>query len=440
MSESTSSNADILHPSKITPMQWVILFLCMVASMIEGFDIVVIAYTAPAISQDWSISSSELGVVFSAGVFGMTLGAMFLGGLADRFGRRIVVSTSLLVAGLATLAVAFSTNVTQLVIMRVAAGLALGALVATLPALAGEFSPGRHRTLIISILIASANLGGFAGGLIVAAIIADSGWQNIFLYTGVLTVATAVLVHFLVPETIAFVIRRHGQQALERVNRTLAYLGQMAVGQIAPVSATDSQEPASVKSLLAPSRRASTLLVWSAFFMSFLTVYFISSWMPQVLAGAGLSQQEAIQATTALPLGAIFGNLLIGSLAKWWSLKRLIVIAFVFGGICMAVLSATHTLLSELPFVIIWAMLLVTGTAMFGAFGNLYNVAMIVYPVQIRGTGLGWAAGLGRAGAVLSPTLAGVLMGIGLSMPSLFFFFAVPAFVAGLCVAYVRMQ
>jgi len=417
-----------------------ILALCMLASMIEGFDIVIIAYTAPAISQELQVSPGELGVVFSAGVFGMAFGAMFLGSLSDKFGRRAVVSAALLFAGLGTVAVANSASVTELVMWRVVAGLALGALVATLPALVGEFSPLRYRTLVIAVLLAAANFGGFAGGLIVAEIIAEQGWRTIFLYTGGLTILTAVLVQFLVPESIAFIIRRNSEDVLQRVNRTLAYIGQSTVAGLPPVSEAQQRESATVKSLLAHGRSKTTLLLWSAFFLSFLTVYFISSWMPKVLTGAGLSQEAAIQGTTALPAGAIFGNLLIGWLGTWWPLKRILIGAFIVGGTCMAVLSGIHTSLATMPFPLIWGMLLLTGSAMFGAFGNLYNVAMIVYPVQVRGTGLGWAAGLGRAGAVLSPSLAGVMMAAGFSMPSLFFYFAIPAFAAGLCVAFMRMR
>jgi benzoate transport len=439
MSNKPVSPDDLLHPSKISPMQWLILFLCMVASMIEGFDIVIISYTAPAISEDLAVSPGELGIVFSAGVFGMAFGAMLLGGLSDRVGRKTVVSTALLVAGLGTLAVAYSASVTQLVVWRVIAGLALGALVATLPALVGEFSPLKYRTLVIAVLLAAANFGGFAGGLIVAEIIVDAGWRAIFMYTGGLTIATAVVVQLLVPESIAFVIQRGRERVLEKVNRTLAYVGQSAVAELPQVAEARKREPATVKSLLTHGRGRTTLLLWSAFFLAFLTVYFISSWMPKVLTGAGLSQQAAIQGTTALPAGAIFGNILIGWLATWWPLKRILIGAFILGGICMAVLSGVHQSLASMPFYLIWLMLLVTGSAMFGAFGNLYNVAMIVYPVQVRGTGLGWAAGLGRAGAVLSPSLAGVMMAAGFSIPSLFFYFALPAFAAGLCVAFIGM-
>lgn len=436
----TAPSTEILHPSRISPMQWVILVLCMLASMIEGFDIVIIAYTAPAISQDWGVLSSELGMVFSAGVLGMTLGAMMLGGLADRFGRRIVVTGALLVAGLATGLVVYTSNVTELVIMRVVAGLALGALVATLPALTGEFSPGRHRTLIIATLIASANIGGFAGGLIVAELIASLGWKGIFLYTGLLTIAIAIIVWVLVPESLEFVRRKNANNTLTVVNRTLKYLGQQPVEQLPPLGAQVKAEKASVVALLIPARRATTLLIWVAFFLSFLAVYFVSSWMPPVLTAAGLSTKEAIQATTALPMGAIIGNILIGWLAGRWGLNRMMAGAFALGAICMAALSFMHSILPTLPFIVIWGILCLTGITLLGSFGNMYNVAITVYPAHIRGTGMGWAAGLGRAGAVASPTLAGLMMAAQLSMPTVFFLFAIPALLAAVCVAFISMR
>lgn len=437
---SAAPATELLHPTRLSPMQWVILLFCMLASMIEGFDIVIIAYTAPAISQDWGVQSNELGVVFSAGVLGMTLGAMMLGGLADRYGRRIVVTTALLTAGLATSLVVYASNVTELVTLRVIAGLALGALVATLPALTGEFSPSRRRTLIIATLIASANIGGFAGGLIVAELIATLGWKGIFLYTGLLTIAIGVVVWLLVPESLDFVRRKNADGALETVNRTLKYMGQQPVAHLPPLAAQVKAEKASVAALLVPARRATTLLVWVAFFLSFLAVYFVSSWMPPVLTAAGLSTKEAIQATTALPMGAIIGNVLIGWLAGRWGLNRMMAGAFALGAICMAALSFMHSILPSLPFIVIWGILCLTGITLLGSFGNMYNVAITVYPAHIRGTGMGWAAGLGRAGAVVSPTLAGLMMAAQLSMPTVFFLFAIPALLAALCVAFISMR
>lgn len=436
--EQATASLEILHESNITPMQWMILLLGLLASMIEGFDIVVIAYAAPAISEDWGISTEKMGIVLSAGVLGMTLGAMFLSWLADYYGRRISVSGSLLVAGLATSAIVFTSTVWELALLRAVAGLALGVLVASLTPQMGEFSPLRHRVLIISVLVAGASAGAVAGGLITAALIHSLGWQAIFLYAGLITLVLGVVMYLLVPESIAFSIKRHPETALAKVNKILQYIGQAPVQQLPVISVTAQRESASVVSLLSPHRRRATLLSWSAFFTGFVVVYFISSWMPQVLTNAGLPQQKAIQATAAIPFGSIIGTMLMGYMAKKIPLNKLIAGGFTLGMLCIFVVASMASNLGAVPYTLILAMLFLIGITLMGAFSNLYNIVLVIYPAQVRSTGLGWSAGLGRAGAVISPMLAGLLMGQGLSMPVLFVIFAVPSLIAALCVWLIQ--
>ena len=431
---------ELLHPSKITSKQWLILLLGMLANMIEGFDILVISFTAPAITQDWGVSAEQMGLVLSSGVLGMTLGAMFLSPLADRYGRRNSVSWALLVSGVTTAAVMMASTITELIILRLVAGLALGLLVASLSPLIGEFSPIKHRIFIISMLVASASVGAVLGGLFTAAILASQGWQMIFFYAGVLTLLIGVLIHFYVPESIAFTLKRNPDNALEKVNATLRKIGQQTVDRLPQVSAEAAQESASVTALLATGRRRVTLLTWSAFFTGFVVVYFISSWMPQVLSDAGLSQERAIQATSAIPFGSIFGTILMGWLARWVSLGRVVAIGFVLGTVCIAGMSTLINDIAAIPFPLLLGILFFIGISLMGSFSNMYNVVLIVYPAQIRSTGLGWAAGLGRAGAVISPMLAGVLISVGFSMPALFIMFALPALAAAVCVLLIPMK
>ncbi|WP_439133837.1 MFS transporter [Pseudomaricurvus sp.] len=435
-----SNSKELLHESKLTPVQWLILGLGMLASMIEGFDIVVISYTAPAITQDWGVSSEQMGLVLSSGVLGMTLGAMLLSWMADRYGRRVMVSSTLVIAGVATSAVVLSNNAVELMVLRAVAGLALGVLVASLTPLMGEFSPLRHRILIVSVLVAAASAGAMLGGLFTAAMIETQGWKSVFLYAGLVTVILGIIMQFVVPESIAFTIKRDPANALTKVNRTLKYIGQPEVKQLPAVSERESQESASVVSLFTPSRKAATLLAWTAFFTGFVVVYFISSWMPQVLSNAGLSQEKAIQGTVAIPFGSIFGTMLMGWLTRWIPLNYLVAGGFVLGTACIFTLgSMTHDI-AAIPFGLLLFLLFFVGITLMGAFSNLYNVVMTIYPAQIRSTGLGWGAGLGRAGAVISPLLAGVFMGMGVSMPMLFVIFAVPALLAAICVWRTPMR
>ena len=132
---------EILDPKKITLVQLAILATCFACKMLEGFANVIIAYTAPATSGDWQISPGELGVVFSAGLAGMAIGAMFIASLAVIYGRRLVATMALVLMGSATLAGYYIDSIGALIATRVFAGIGIGTLMAVLTALGGEYSP-----------------------------------------------------------------------------------------------------------------------------------------------------------------------------------------------------------------------------------------------------------------------------------------------------------
>lgn len=431
---------DLLHESRISWVQFGILALCYIAYILDGFDIVIIAFTAPAISEEWGVAADQLGLVFSAGVLGMTLGAMFLSSLADLYGRRVIVTLMLLLSGVTTLAVAYTNTVPQLIVLRLIAGLGLGALVATLAPLCGEYSPKRYRTLILAILFSGGAMGPVLGGLITAPLVAEYGWRPIFLYAGLITMLVGVLVYLIVPESMAYIIRRQPEEALSKVNRILTYIRQRPIEQLPPVDLATARESASVVSLLMPSRRAQTLMIWITFFLAFLTVYFLTSWVPQILVNVGFSQEQAIQGTVLIPLGSILGTLVYGWLARWIPLNRIIAVVFVIGAVCISILSGLLRGYDGGSYGPIWLLLFLVGVTLMGAFTNLYTVALTMYPAQVRSTGLGWAAGLGRGGAVISPALAGFLIVLGVSMPTLFLLFAVPALLAAAGAAFVSAQ
>lgn len=443
MSEAASigkASGDFLHESRITLTQGMILLLGVIISMLDGFDIQVIAYTAPAITADLGVTSEQMGLIFSAGLLGMTLGAMLLSPIADLYGRRIVVSVSLLLAGLTTAVIFFAQSVTELVIYRFLGGLVLGTLLSSVPTLVGECSPRRHRTVIIATLFSGSALGAIIGGLITAAVIADYGWQPIFLVSGILLMLCGVAFHLVVPESMAFIAKRKPDVALEKINRILSYLGQNPIEQLPAISSAESRESASVRSLLTPARRKVTFLAWTTFFLGFATVYFLYSWIPQVLANAGLPQDQAIQGSVVLSVGALFGTVLIGWMGRWWQLSAVIALTFVMGAAVMGLFSTQLGDLHNASIPWLWSLLFVLGLTASAAFSNLYTVALTVYPAQVRSTGLGWCIGLGRGGAVASPALAGVMLGLGINMPALFIYFAVPILIAAGCIRLIRMR
>lgn len=422
---------EILPADRFSFRQLLVLGICFLAAMIDGFDIMLVPFTAPAIIQDWGVSSQEIGFLFSAGLLGMALGSMLLGSLADIYGRRPVITVAMMTAGLATSATIFATDIAQVIALRTVAGIGLGILIATLPTMVGEFSPVRYRALTISILLTGLSIGGVVGGLIVAEVIADLGWRGIFLYAGLLTSAGSVLFYLMAPESMAFIAKRRPAVALAAINRILRTLKHPELAELPPGN-DSATESASVVSLLTPSRRMTTVLAWSTFLLAFALLYFVGSWMPSILVGGGLSQEAAIRGTVFISLGGLAGTLLIGWLSRWWALNRWIASFFGAAMIMLVVFSVLQGDLTAVPPVLLLLILFALGATINGGNANLYGLAVIIYPTQVRSTGVGWCAGLGRLGAVLSTSLAGVLLGMGITISQLFLGFAGAAVLAAL--------
>ena len=277
----------------MTPRQALVLVICFVVYLLDGYDIVIIAYTAPAISAEWGVSPDELGVLFSVGLLGMAIGAMLLSPMADLYGRKTVVAGMLLMVGLSTVGVVYAYSVVQLVMLRFIAGLGLGVVFASLAPLVGEYSPVRYRTLLLAVLISGASLGPVLGGLITAPIIESHGWQAVFMGAGVLTLLTGLLMFLLVPESMSFIIKRRPDAALDQVKRILVYLGHDTIHTLPPGDLSASRESASIRSLLLPGRRVVTIRLWTTFLFTYAANYFLVSWLPQILVQAGVDQPTA---------------------------------------------------------------------------------------------------------------------------------------------------
>lgn len=430
---------DLLPADRFSSRQLGIVFFCILVAMVDGFDIMLVPYTAPAIAAEWGASSERIGLLFSAGLFGMALGAMFLGFLADVYGRRAVISIAVASAGLFTLLGAYADSVTQLIGLRLLAGVGLGLMLAPLASMVAEFSPLNFRNLTVAISMASISVGSVLGGLAVSAVIGDFGWRAIFLYGGLLSVVGGAAFYLLVPESPSYIAEKYPRDGLDRINHALTKLGHRKLESMPPKSTT-VPESATLGALLIPSRRGTTLLAWSAFFLSFSVLYFIASWMPKILVIGGLSQEDAIRGTALVTFGGIVGTALVGWLSRWRPLNFCIVTFFLLGSGLLLFFSAIVETISLQPQLLLAAVLFLLGVTITGGFANLYTVAVIIYPPHIRSTGIGWCVGLGRFGAVISPALAGVLMGMGVTLSHMFIYAVVPAVMAMVATWFIKLK
>lgn len=410
--------------------QWVVISLCFLINMLDGFDVLVMAFTAASLSSEWGLSGIQLGYLLSAGLIGMALGSLFIAPWADRFGRRPLILLCISIAGLGMLASSQASSVTILGALRFLTGLGIGGVLASSYVIAGEYANQKWRSLAISLQSTAYALGATIGGLIAAQIIPHMGWCAVFLYGGVVTLMVLPVMYFLLPESIAFLVARQPHNALNRLNRLLSRVG---INQISAMPQTELSAQSSLRQTLAglfsKDLLRSTLLVWAGFFLVMFGFYFVMSWTPKLLVTAGLSNQQGITGGVLLNVGGIVGTSLIGLLAARYRLPQVLMSYLCLNAAFLAIFVHFTSNLS-LAFVLV----LIIGILVNGCVAGLYALTPSMYAPEQRVTALGWAIGMGRMGAILSPLVAGKLIDSSWLPSDLYLLFATAFVVAAIAV------
>jgi benzoate transport len=414
--------------------------LCFWLNMLDGVDILAISFAAPLLTRDWGIEASTLGIVLSAALAGMMAGSMLIAPLGDSIGRRKVLVVSLLLIAVGMLGATLADSVSERLLARLTTGLGIGGVVPTMAAFAAELSPLRRRSFAVTLVQGGYPLGAMFTGLAALALLPLFGWKALFVLGGILTLLSIPLVFLFLPESPEYLLSKQPSGALANVNKLLRAMGQPELEALPPrpaaAAALDRRNPVEaalqgLTSLFRSGLGAATISLWIAFVMSVATLYFLQSWVPQLTANAGLPDTQAFWAGTILNLGAFIGMASVGYLADQYGLRRVIATYLGAGALVMFMFSWLQTTT---------AILLGLGTIglMQGGFIGLYAVSARIYPSAIRVTGIGWAAGVARCGAILGPFLAGLLVQGGMGMVGSFFVFAIPLAIASAAVLSMR--
>ncbi|CAM3593635.1 Gallate transporter [Pseudomonas reidholzensis] len=416
--------------------QWGVISLCFLINMLDGFDVLVMAFTAASVSADWGLSGIQLGYLLSAGLIGMALGSLLIAPWADRFGRRPLILCCVTVAGLGMLASSQAGSPQVLAGLRLVTGLGIGGILASSYVIAGEYANKRWRGLAISLQATAYALGATIGGLIAAQLIPALGWRSVFLYGGTATLAALPILFIWLPESLAFLIARQPHDALARINHLLLRVRLAPVSEL-PLASDKSGTPLNVtfSRLFSPGLLRSTLLIWTAFFLVMFGFYFVMSWTPRLLVSAGLSNQQGITGGVLLNVGGIFGTALVGLLAARFRLSRILLVYMLTNAVLLALFVK---LTANLNLTLL--LVLVIGVFVNGCVAGLYALTPAVYDATQRVTGLGCAIGIGRAGAILSPLVAGRLIDAHWQPADLYLLFSFSFVLAALAIGLLRLQ
>ena len=432
--------AEIIDEGPITGQQYLIVGLCMLFNMVDGFDITAMAVTVHQIGQELNLGTDKLGLVFSFSLAGMMIGAMFLAGLSDVIGRRKVIIISLALVGLTVLLTAYADSLWLLIFLRFVSGLGAGATLASVATLTAEYSPEKYRSLCVTAVTAGYPLGATMTGLVANEIVPEFGWRSMFLFGGVVTIGLTLVAWLAIPESLQYLCKKQPEDALERINKILNRLSRPKLRTLPGLDATtetteiDRQNIVEkMFSLLTPGFRLSTLKLWVTVFLCICTLYFLMSWIPKMVIDLGYGTDVGNLAFTLFNFGGVLGIFALGYMASRWTLTNLIALFVMIAAVLMWAFAAAAS--AQAGQMILMTLIFLVGFSLSGGYTGLYAVAAKIYPIEIRSTGVGWAIGLGRSGAVIGPGAAGYMLAAGLTVTTNFLVFAIPL-VAGGILAY----
>jgi benzoate transport len=413
--------------------QWLIVGLCIVLNALDGFDVLAMAFTANSVTRDFGLSGGQLGILLSAGLVGMAAGSLGLAPFADVIGRRpmVLISVGLATAGMLLSALAHSA--VELGIWRVVTGVGIGGILACTNVIVSEYSSKRWRGLAISLYTAGYGVGATLGGTAAVALQASFGWRSVFLLGGLCTGATLLLLAALLPESVDFLASRRPRNVVERLNKIARRIGQPAVTEL-PAAVARAGKKNKLSELFTPGNRRSTGLVWLAFFATMFGFYFVNSWTPRLLVTAGMTESQGVIGGLMLTLGGTFGALLYGLLTLRWNSRKVLVIFAVLSAATMVMFISTAGVLA-LAFVAGG----VVGMLINGCIAGMYTIAPALYGASVRSTGVGWAIGIGRAGAIVAPLIAGALLDAHWTASMLYMGVGFVVLLAGAAVAAMRL-
>ncbi|MEU4454403.1 MFS transporter [Nocardioides sp. NPDC023903] len=425
-----------IDAAAMTPYQWMVVALCVLLNCLDGFDVMAMAFTASSLTEEFALSGSELGVLLSAGLVGMAVGSLALAPVADVIGRRPLILISVGLATLGMLLSAVAPSAVLLGLARVVTGLGVGGILASTNVIASEYASARWRGLAIGLYTAGYGIGATLGGVAARGMLADLGWRSVFVAGGVATGIALILLVVLLPESVDFLVQRRPRQAVERINRILGRLGQPAITSDALEAAprpTTRRRSGNPGVLLSADLRRSTLLIWVAFLATMFGFYFVNSWTPQLLVTSGMSEADAVTAGMMLALGGTAGSVLYGLVASRLD-SRLVLIGFTVLSALTMVVFITSTALLTVALIIG----VLVGALINGCIAGLYTITPAVYGTEIRSTGMGWAIGIGRIGAILSPMLAGRLLDASWTPVNLYVGAAVVVAISAVALLFLR--
>lgn len=417
---------DLIAHRSIGRLQKLVLFFGFCIIALEGFDLTIMGFIAPVLKEQWHIGNHALGTALSAAQVGLVLGSLTAGPLADRFGRKVVLLTSIAGFGLCTLMTATIGDLPHLILLRLLTGIAIGSVVPNTATLVSEYVPERIRSLSVAFIICGVSFSAACGGFLSAWMVPRFGWQSVLVLGGVLPLLMMPVLFFKLPESVRFLVAKQAPAA-----RIHAIVDKMAPGVTTAQSAfVMPAEPAmrsAIKTVLSARYKFGSIMLWTAYFAALFASNLLSNWLPTLIKESGYSLSYAASVTGVYQLGGVFGSLFLGWSMDRSNLHRVPAAAYFASAVLLFGLTTTYH-----SFVLVVLQAFALGFCLIGAIAGINAVSAVFYPTEARATGSCWMHGAGRSGALLSIFTGAQMLTMGWDATSVFAALIIPAVVAGL--------
>jgi MFS transporter, AAHS family, 4-hydroxybenzoate transporter len=322
----------------------------------------------------------------------------------------------------------------ELFTWRLLTGIGLGASLPNALAMGAEYAPVKSRTALVALLACGISLGSATSGLIAPPILDLGGWRALFVVGGCVALL-AWLPLFAMPESLRFLAARGRDpekigRLVERLNQTHKY----EPGNVYTLPEQAAATKLSVAQLLTPRLAPSTVLLWMVFFLNLGLLYLMSTWLSTLLNEGGLPLPQALRIAAMFQIGGVVGGFGLAWLMQRWGPFLVLAVSYTLTAGALAVLG-THVTEPGLLIVLI----LITGNGINGGQVALNALSATLYPTAARATGVGWALGVGRFGAIVGPFAAGTLMAAGINLGHLFWLAIIPTLVCAVAVMLLRV-
>jgi len=401
--------AEIIDRQPLTRFQIATITLCGLVLTLEGYGALSMGYLVNPVSEATGIPVHSFGWILAASLMGLMAASLITGPIADRWGRRWPVIACALSFALFSALTARATTYRELFAYRFLTGMGLGGAMPNVVALASEYSPRPRIPVVVTVVFTGMPLGGWLCGVVSSVLTRTWGWKWVFYIGGIVPLMLALILIAALPESVRFLVGRGRDEG--KVRRILSRISpEFARGDIelSPASAERTLRGAPVKHLFTDGRALGTILLWIPNFLSLLLLYFINSWLPALFRESGMTVSAGVTAASFVSFGGIFACLLEGTLINRAGAHRTLIAEFALSGLLSAGLAYfLH------PYWLAMALTFILGFQVIGAQAGLNALAARFYPTQIRSTGVGWALGVGRAGSIVGPAAAGMLLTVG---------------------------